>query len=817
MRWKNIRLILTREVRDQLRDRRTLFMMLVLPIVLYPALGIGMMQMILLFQEQPRTVVVLGAKNLPQVPPLIRDGRFVDRWFRHADDASKLTLLTDEPEESPAVAELPPGAAVVEPAPVAVDPKGEAAEAKRARMFDLAAALRPLLAERARLEEELARAEEAKDAVAVRKAERNLGTHAALLAERFAETGIQVLIFVPEGFAARLEADGRDPKRAEAAPSQRLQIVFNKADDKSGVAQMRVKEVVSAWEKEILRERLTAADLPATWTTPVNADQIDLAATDQISAGVWSKIFPALLVIWAVTGAFYPAIDLAAGEKERGTMETLLICPAKRSEIVLGKFLTVMLFSVTTAVLNLASMGVTSKYLASMTTSGALSKLGGDLQPPPIGAILWVIALLLPLSALFSALCLSLATFARSTKEGQYYLTPLLMIVMGLTVFCLSPGIEITPFYSVTPVVGVALLLKQVLSSPGSPESFFFAAPVLLTSVGYAFLALWWAIEQFSREDVLFREAERIDPKLWLQHLMRDKEPTPSFAEAVLCFAAIMLLNFGAMKFMQDRLQATPPELYHTVMMQLLMIQQLAIIATPALLMGVMLTTSVRRTLLLFWPKAGTVAAAAVLAVCLHVLTLEFMTRFDWFFPALPESVRSAVGAMSSDRQPTWFVLLAFAAAPAICEELAFRGFILSGFRRSGRTGLAILFSSATFGLMHMIPQQVFNATLLGLALGLIAVRTGSLLPGIAFHAVYNGLQVLRTRADAAALKEGPAGWVFAFDPAGKLAGYSPLALMICAVGAALLLGWFAGRGDDGAERRPIIGGWKILRGERTA
>jgi sodium transport system permease protein len=90
--------------------------------------------------------------------------------------------------------------------------------------------------------------------------------------------------------------------------------------------------------------------------------------------------------------------------------------------------------------------------------------------------------------------------------------------------------------------------------------------------------------------------------------------------------------------------------------------------------------------------------------------------------------------------------LLAFAAAPAICEELAFRGFLLSGFRRSGKVGLAIALSSLSFGIIHMIPQQVFNAALLGVVLGIICVRSRSILPCVAFHFVYNALALLHGR-----------------------------------------------------------------------
>ncbi|MCA9172846.1 MAG: CPBP family intramembrane metalloprotease domain-containing protein, partial [Planctomycetales bacterium] len=100
MRWRNVRLIFRREVRDQLRDRRTLFMIAVLPILLYPALGIGMVYMLLGFQERPRTVVILGAESLPEQPPLLNEegDQFVSSWFNISQDASRLNVVSDLPQ-----------------------------------------------------------------------------------------------------------------------------------------------------------------------------------------------------------------------------------------------------------------------------------------------------------------------------------------------------------------------------------------------------------------------------------------------------------------------------------------------------------------------------------------------------------------------------------------------------------------------------------------------------------------------------------------------------------------------------------------------
>ena len=103
----------------------------------------------------------------------------------------------------------------------------------------------------------------------------------------------------------------------------------------------------------------SATSKPESYTEPIRVRAEDVATPSEVGGSVWSRLFPFLLVIMALTGAFYPAVDLCAGEKERGTMETLLISPASRSEIVMGKFLTVMLASVMTALLNLVSMGLT--------------------------------------------------------------------------------------------------------------------------------------------------------------------------------------------------------------------------------------------------------------------------------------------------------------------------------------------------------------------------------------------------------------------------------------------------------------------------
>ena len=770
--WRNVSLIFQREVRDQLRDRRTLFMIAVLPLLLYPALGLGMMQLTLVFREQPRTVVILGAENLPSEPPLVEGNRFVERWFsdiedplRRAGAAARLVVITDQPGSAQRVAKDDPAL-------------------KSVQLLERAREIRDSLPDEAD-------GPEAKE----QKRQRS--------GELFGTSGLQVLVIVPPDFGENLErVRSQLASRGDGAgiPTDypRPEVIFNKADEKSQITFNRVSNVLEKWETAILDDWLDLAKLDKNFTHPVLTEPVDVSLAEQVAAGIWSKLFPALLVIMSVTGAFYPAIDLVAGEKERGTMETLLICPATRTEIVLGKFFTVFLFSCTTALLNLTSMGLTGKHIAGMAPSGVLSQ--HDVGFPPLTALIWVVAILLPLAALFSALCLALATFARSSKEGQYYLTPLLMVTLGLTMFCLSPGVDLTPQYSVLPIVGAALLLKGLLLSPLHAGSLYvYVGPVLATSLIYCGLALWWAIDQFKREDVLFREGERFELRLWVRHLLRDKEPTPSFSEAGFCFVVIMLLQFFSARFLKERIPLSNAPEYGSVMMQLMIVQQLAIIASPALMMGVMLTTSVRNTFRINWPGWKMLGTAALLPFVLHPVSVELLGRLKWFFGELPLEARHALATMVDPKLPIWFVLLTFAVAPAFCEEIAFRGFVLSGFGRRGRVLLAVGLSSVAFGIMHMVPEQVFNASIMGLVLGTLAVRSNSLIPCVLFHFLNNSLGVLHGRFGAAWYER--VQLKAFFDLQEGVLRYRAPALVVCMAIAAPLLWWLF---------RPLLAGERV-------
>lgn len=694
MKWSNVKLILFREVRDQLRDRRTLFMICVLPVLLYPILGMCGLKVFHFMEEKPSRILVVGARGLEaydEFPPLFDDrGQFVSQWLADPSraDVFKLETLADEPD-------------------------GESAEPPDLR----AAAVNAVLS----------------------------GQHDAAL-------------YFPRDFADRLEAfrmavmdeqSSRAPRRRENGPPPRPDIPAPKIifapTEKSLQARFRLESVLDRWTDQIGRGNLTAGGLPAWAAEPFQVEPVSLAGKSGVAGpSVWARILPVMLVLWALTGSFYPAVDLCAGEKERCTLETLLSSPAARSEIVLGKLVTVMLFSMLTAALNLATIGLTGRLML-----GQFPQFG----PIALTAIVWLAVALIPVAALFSALCLAIAAFARSSKEAQYYLMPLLFVVMPLASFSVLPGVELNTGTSLIPVAGIVLLLRAVLEGNYLQALQFCPYVIVVTLAGILF-SVNWAIEQFNKESVLFRESERFDLLLWMRHMFRQRGTTPTVGAAVACGVLVLVIGFYINLVVAPRLEGRREAFTFMVL-----IPQVTLILGPILLFPLLLTRGLRETLLLKRTRWTAIPAGVLLAMVIHPLAHWLAQGVTAIYPP-SDAMQKALQSMGSliGEMPLWQLLLLVAVLPAVCEELAFRGFILSGLRHLGHRWRAIVYSALFFGFNHAILQQSIIASLLGCVIGYLAVQSGSIWPCMAFHVTHNGLQVTLPRTDLpGALYEWPA------------------------------------------------------------
>ena len=201
--------------------------------------------------------------------------------------------------------------------------------------------------------------------------------------------------------------------------------------------------------------------------------------------------------MWLVTGAIQPAVDMTAGEKERGTMETLLISPAERSEIVVGKFLATTVFAFGSVIWNVIWLSGAGLIIEGLLGFPIVNKVG----------LISCVVLGLPQAMFFSAVCLALGIYAKSTKEGQYYLMPMILFTMPLAFWSMLPGTELSPWTCWVPVTGPMLLQSRLLSVSTDPIPWDYFAPVLGSATLWVSIALWLAVRQFKNEAVLFRES----------------------------------------------------------------------------------------------------------------------------------------------------------------------------------------------------------------------------------------------------------------------------------------------------------------------
>ena len=728
MNWQNVRLIFTREMRDQLRDRRTLVLIAVVPLLLYPLMGMTIFQLSQFLRNEAAKVQVIGTEELAGrdwLPPLFHNGGFHLDLFDNRIEGKNLQLASEAIDEE-----------TQEPA-------------------------KPITLQEAR--------------------------------QQLTEGDIQIVLYFPEGFGESLDRARQalidrsvNPSVAATSELPMPTILHKTTNEKSRLAHLRVEHVMARWRNRVMQTNLQDGNVPLDATRPFEIASEDVAEPEQRQAAMWSKILPFLLFLWALTGAFYPAVDVCAGEKERGTLETLLTSPAQRREIAWGKLLTVLTFSIVTALMNLVSLGATGMFVIDKLNQ--VSAFAGEqaISMPPLSALCWLAVGLVPVAALFSALCLAFAAFARSTKEGQYYLMPLLVVIMPLMFLTMSPGVELTLGNSLIPVTGVVLLLRSIIEGQYM-QALPYVVPVVGVTSMCCLLAIRWVEELFNRESVLFRESERLDLGRWLLHLVRDRRDSPTFAQAILCVALILVIQF----FMNLAISSQGDQsLDFGFLAKSVFVSQLVCIALPALLMVLLFVKKPRQALLLDrLPKLSHVAAAVGLALLVFPLGLQFATFVGHLYPTPPEVAQEAKLLTETllGAEKVWLPYLLIALLPAFCEEIAFRGFILSGLRHSGHKWWAIGISAVAFGMVHLFLQQKISATAVGLLIGYLAIQTGSLIPCMVFHALYNSLVISTGHLNEEFVSDPYWSWLFSADGDSL---FNPLVTFACLAGTLALCWW---------------------------
>lgn len=650
VRWSAILLIYIREMRDQLRDRRTLFTIAVLPVLLYPLVGTLLLQVAQFTREHPTSVCIVGTEHLENAPPLISEEAFLKEF---SSGTSKMELLECRWDTT---------------------------------------------SERGDIDE---------------------------LAKRWVKQGaFDVVLLIPPSFQA--------DSGLERSELPSLELLYNVASDESLVAKERVTSVLSKWRTNWVRDRLASSGVELDSLDPFALTDTDIAPERTREAAFWSKLLPFVMLVWAMTGAFYPAIDLVAGEKERGTLETLLCSPALRSEIVWGKLGAVATFSMMTAIMNAGSMLITSSFVFGQIGIGP----GGAMGSPPLVPMLWLLVALIPLSLLFSSLALAVAAMARSSKEGQYYLMPLMMVTLPLVLLPMLPGTTLNIGTSLIPVTGMFLLVRALVE--GLYGSALFYLPIVF---GVTSACLWmatrWVRRQFESEAVLFGDGDQWELGSWVRHLWRDRQLAATPAQGLACGVTILIVLF----FGRLAIGGMPSSMAGIA--KAVLMPQIAMILFPALLMATMFTKSLRTSLRIRMPHWTTLPLAVLLGVTLHPLYVSLAQFISYMYPVSEQTAQAMIPFAEQVAAMPWlYVVLMMSLVPAICEELAFRGFVFGGLVRENGGLRAVVVTALMFGISHGVLQQSIAATIMGVMLGWVALRTGSVIPGILIHFTNNALSV---------------------------------------------------------------------------
>lgn len=297
---------------------------------------------------------------------------------------------------------------------------------------------------------------------------------------------------------AAIRFDVQFDAQVEDLQSGRIHLYFNSSRNLNE-SRTRLTNLIRYYENQLVDDRFQRLSLDRKIVDPVQVQRHDIASVREKVGKSIGGFLPYIFVLMGFMGCMYPAIDLGAGEKERGTLETLLVAPVSRFHILLGKCGVIVLsglVSVTVSFIGLFSVFFLSRELVAKI----LQALQGTFD---IASVLLFISLFLPLMVFFAVALMSLSIFARSFKEAQSIMTPLNIVIIVPAALGLLPGIELNAVTAFIPVLNISLAAKDILSGT-------ITIPLLLevyaSLIALAGLSLYGCAKWFERENTIFRE-----------------------------------------------------------------------------------------------------------------------------------------------------------------------------------------------------------------------------------------------------------------------------------------------------------------------
>jgi sodium transport system permease protein len=273
-----------------------------------------------------------------------------------------------------------------------------------------------------------------------------------------------------------------------------IEFLYTKRFDTSNEALVRLRPVIKKLNGDSLKLRLSERNLDDTFAEPVKLSERDVDFDKNMGPLLASRFLPLMLLTILLGGAVSLSVDLTAGEKERGTLETLLVSGAAPSQVMAAKLAVVGLMSVVTTLANLLALGGTLALGALLSPQLASVSLS-------VSQLLMLLLVLVPVALFMSAFCLAIASTAKTVKEGQVLMSPVMLLGMIPGMAAQMPGLELSWGTAFIPLVNAALLIKAMVLKSASFELVLASSFSLLVCAG---LATILAGRAFNSEELRF-------------------------------------------------------------------------------------------------------------------------------------------------------------------------------------------------------------------------------------------------------------------------------------------------------------------------
>ena len=511
---------------------------------------------------------------------------------------------------------------------------------------------------------------------------------------------------------------------SEEQQSIRIQVNYTSTNQSSNSTEDILQDLAEEYREELLLQNLEQEGLTEDFLYPVIYEAKDSVSTAESMGMSIGGSIGMLLITTILLGAFYPAVDITTGEKERGTLETLLTLPVTNFQMIMSKFISVSIVACATAVLALVALGGSVLFLMMAVPA----ELGESAIQIPIDVFLSsvpvVLLALITTALLITAFCMCFCVFAQSSKEANNYMTPIMLVIMLASMVGMMPTVDLNYKLSLIPFVNVSLLIKQVFAQQLSVS---LALTTALVNAAYSIITIWVLAKMYNSEDIMFSDGFR-SFRLFQKREDIKKGTIPATGDIGICVIVVLLamIYLGGIVSARDVFLGT-------------MATQLIILILPLALCWYM-KTDIKQLFGMKSPKKSMLPGSILLYLGTYMAVILLSGIITKLFPEDMQSLGMTFEEIMS--KPVFLVVLVVALMPAVGEECLFRGLVFGSMRHRYSVMWGILISAVIFGAFHGVAKLVPTG-LLGAAFAYIVYKTGSIWVSMFLHFFNNLLSVV--------------------------------------------------------------------------